>query len=72
MPKLSPLPRRVLIKKLRKIGFVGPYIAARHGYMKRKGEKIFIPNPHGKDIGIPIVKRIIVQLNISNQEFLDL
>lgn len=72
MAKLSPLPRRILIKKLRKVGFSGPYPAARHEYMSRNGEKIFIPNPHGKDIGLPIIKKIIDQLRISNQEFLDL
>lgn len=72
MPNLSPLPRRILIKKLRKLGFSGPYSATVHGYMKRNGEKIFVPNPHGKDIGLPIIKKIIRQLNLSNQEFLDL
>lgn len=72
MPKLLPLPRRILIKKLRKIGFLGPYPATRHEYMKRDSEKIFIPNPHGKDIGVPIIKKIINQLKLSNQEFLDL
>jgi len=72
MPNLSPLPRRVLIRKLRKLGFSGPHPATRHEYMKRNGEKIFIPNPHGKDIGLPIIKKIIRQLKISNQQFLDL
>jgi len=72
MPRLSPFPRRVLINKLRRLDFSGPYPAARHEYMKRGEEKIFIPNPHGKDIGLPIIKKIIQQLKISNQEFLDL
>lgn len=72
MLKLAPVPRRVLIKKLRKFGFSGPYSATRHEYMKRNGEKIFIPNPHRKDIGLPIIKSIVNQLNVSNQEFLDL
>ena len=72
MPKLSPFPRRILIKKLQKIDFKGPFVATKHEYMKRGNEKIFIPNPHGKDIGVPIIKSIIQQLKISNQEFLDL
>lgn len=71
MSNLSPLPRRILIKKLRKLGFSGPYSAARHEYMKRGSEKIFIPNPHGKDIGLPIIKKIVRQLKISSQVFLD-
>lgn len=72
MSNLSPLSRRILVKKLRKLGFSGPYPATRHEYMKRNSEKVFIPNPHGKDIGLPIIKKIIQQLKISNQEFLDL
>ncbi len=72
MPNLSPLPRRALIKKLKEVGFSGPFPSARHEYMKRDNIKIFIPNPHGKDIGLPIIKKIINQLKLSNQEFLDL
>lgn len=72
MSRLSPIPRRILIRKLKKAGFNGPFIATRHEYMMRGKEKIFIPNPHGKDIGIPILKRIINQLKISPREFLDL
>ncbi len=35
MPKLSPLKREVLISKLRKLGFEGPFSSTRHQYMKR-------------------------------------
>lgn len=72
MPKLFPISRRILIKKLKKCGFSGPFSATRHEYMKRDSEKIFIPNPHKKDIGLPILKNIIQQLKISNKEFLKL
>jgi len=69
MPDLSPVPRRILIKKLKAVGFSGPHAGGRHEYMKRNHEKIFIPNPHGGDIGLPIIKKIVRQINISNQEF---
>lgn len=72
MSNLSPLSRRILIKKLKKLGFSGPHPATVHEYMKKNGEKIFVPNPHGKVIGLPIIKKIIRQLKISNQEFLEL
>lgn len=72
MPRLSPVSRKDLIRKLRGIGFSGPHTATKHEYMWKKGEKIFIPNPHGKDIGIPIIKEIIKQLNISVEEFMEL
>ncbi|MDA2922311.1 type II toxin-antitoxin system HicA family toxin [Patescibacteria group bacterium AH-259-L07] len=69
---LNPISRRVLIKKLKKLDFKGPFTATRHQYMKKGSQKIFIPNPHGKDIGIPLLKRIIKQIGISKQEFMDL
>ena len=72
MPKLYPIPRRVLIKKLRSLGFFGPFVATRHEYMMKGGHKIFIPNPHGKDIGVPILRRIIEQLGMSRDDFLGL
>lgn len=72
MSSILPISRRILIKKLKKAGFFGPFSAAKHEYMKRGKTKIFIPNPHGKDIGPPIIKKIINQLNLTNQEFLDL
>ncbi len=72
MVRLAPLKRNVLIKKLRKLGFEGPYIATRHEYMIKNGQKVFIPNPHKKDIGVPLVKRIIKQIGISRKDFLEL
>ena len=72
MSKISPLKRGVLIDKLRKIGFFGPFSGARHQYMKRDNEKIFIPNPHGKDIGLPIIRKIITQVNINRDQWIKL
>ena len=73
MPRIIPLSRRKMIKKLRRLGFLGPKSATRHEYMIKGNCKIFIPNPHGnKDIGVPIIKAIIKQLGISRDEFLNL
>ncbi|MFH1412915.1 MAG: type II toxin-antitoxin system HicA family toxin [bacterium] len=73
MSSLSPLHRKVLIKKLRKLGFSGPLPATRHEYMIKDKHKIFIPNPHkNKEISLVIIKEIIKQLNIDNNEFINL
>ncbi len=72
MPNLIPLKRRTLIKKLKKLGFGGPFIATRHEYMIKGKQKIFIPNPHGKDIGLPLIKKIIEQIGISKDRFSEL
>ncbi|MFH1192420.1 MAG: type II toxin-antitoxin system HicA family toxin [bacterium] len=73
MPKITPIGRRELIKKLKKLNFDGPFSATRHEYMLKGNHRIFIPNPHGgKYIGVPIIKAIIKQLDIDRDVFLDL
>ncbi len=67
---LVPLKRRRLIRKLRKLGFSGPYPGGRHQYMRRGPLKIRIPNPHSsRDVGIPILKQILSQLDISEEDW---
>jgi len=73
MPRIIPISRKNLIKKLKKLGFKGPYSGTKHEYMIKDCHKIFIPNPHSKkDIDIPIIKALINQLNIGRNKFLEL
>ena len=67
MPK--SLSRRELIRKLKGAGLSGPFSGTRHQYMQYRRLKIFIPNPHGSDIGSKIIKRIIVDIGISEKEW---
>ena len=73
MSNLNPISRKELISKLKAFGFEGPFIATKHQYMIKEKHKIFIPNPHrGKDIGIPLLKKIIRQIGITKDEFIKL
>ena len=72
MSKIKPLSRKVLIKKLVKLGFSGPYVASRHQFMMNGAKKVFVPNPHKKDIDIPILMAIIKQVGIDRDKFIDL
>ncbi|MGD1973216.1 MAG: type II toxin-antitoxin system HicA family toxin [Desulfobacterales bacterium] len=73
MPKIKPISRRELISKLKSLEFEGPFIATKHQYMIKGKHKIFIPNPHGgKDVGIPLLNKIIRQIGISKNDFIDL
>jgi len=70
---LKPISRKELMKKLKRLGFSGPYSGGKHQFMERGNFKIFIPNPHGgKDIGIILLSRIIKELKISKKEFTNL
>lgn len=68
----QPISRRLLIKKIKRLGFDGPYSGGKHQFMEKGSFKIFIPNSHGKDIGKTLLNRIIKELEISDSEFLDL
>ena len=59
MAKLPPCDRSDLIRKLKKLGFEGPYPGGRHSYMKRGGYRQINPNPHGGQIDSvpPCVRR---------------
>jgi predicted RNA binding protein YcfA (HicA-like mRNA interferase family) len=73
MPKINPISRKELISKLKALDFEGPFRATKHQYMIKGMHKIFIPNPHGgKDIGIPLLVKIIRQIGISQNEFIKL
>ena len=73
MPKINLISRKELMAKLKALGFEGPFRATKHQYMIKGKHKIFIPNPRGgKDIGIPLLKKIIGQIGISQNEFIDL
>ena len=73
MREINPISRKKLISKLEAYGFDGPFRATKHQYMIKGKHKIFIPNPHGgKDIGIPLLKKIIRQIGITPDEFIKL
>ena len=68
MPKLTPVSWRDLVKRLRELGFEGPYEGGKHPYMIR-GEKVLtLPNPHRSDIGVPLLTRLLRQADISREE----
>ncbi len=62
--------RRELIRKFKSLGYAGPFSGGRHQFMIKGQKKIRIPNPHGSgDIHISLVKEILRQAGISNEEW---
>jgi predicted RNA binding protein YcfA (HicA-like mRNA interferase family) len=70
MLEVSPCSREELVRRLRKLGFDGPYSGGKHSYMKRGRYRQTIPNPHGKDISSHFIKEILKQAGISTEEWL--
>jgi hypothetical protein len=69
MPPFGPIRRRDLIRFLRILGFQGPFSGARHEFMIRGEVRLFVPNPHGGDIGRELLSRILRQGGIPREEW---
>ena len=67
MPKLGPVTRRELIRKLRKAGFDGPYSGGKHQFMIKEDLRVRIPNPHKGDIGKNLLLRILSEAGIDKE-----
>lgn len=70
MPKLTPVLWRELVKRLRELGFEGPYAGGRHRQMRRGEVTVIIPNPHQGDIGVGLLRCILRQAGVSREEWL--
>ena len=74
MPKLSPQKPREVIKKLKKLGFIGPFPGGKHVHMIHPETKKVIPVPvHGeKDVSVGLIRKIINEVGISRDEWIKL
>ena len=70
MSKLTPVSWRELVKRLRELGFEGPYAGGRHPQMRRGDVTVIIPNPHEGDIGVGFLRRLLRQALVSHEEWL--
>ncbi|UEC42685.1 MAG: hypothetical protein METHAR1v1_780003 [Methanothrix sp.] len=70
MSKLSPISHRELIRRLRKLGFEGPYSGTKHPYMAKGDLLVTIPNPHGSTIGVKLLAIILREAGIERDEWL--
>ena len=69
MPAIGPIKRRDLVAYLRVLGFEPPLSGGEHQYMKGRGRKLRIPNPHAEDISRGLLVRILRQGGIDRGEW---
>ena len=74
MSKLQPLKPEEVIRKLRKLGFIGPIAGRKHLRMVHPERKKVVPIPmhKGKDVSIGLIREIINEVGISRDEWLQL
>ena len=67
--KFSPVSWIELVKRLRKLGFDGPYQGGKHPYMIKANLVLTLPNPHRKEIGVDLLTRILKRAGITREEW---
>jgi predicted RNA binding protein YcfA (HicA-like mRNA interferase family) len=69
MPAIGPIKPRDLIACLRALGFEPPVSGGDRQYMKGRGIKLRIPNPHAEEISRGLLVRILRQAGIARDEW---
>ncbi|ETN88376.1 MULTISPECIES: type II toxin-antitoxin system HicA family toxin [Thermus] len=69
--RLRPVSRRELVARLKALGFAGPYTGGRHQFMVRGSVRLVLPNPHRGEISVDLLKRILKQAGIEEEEWLE-
>ncbi|UZX16197.1 type II toxin-antitoxin system HicA family toxin [Thermus sp. PS18] len=69
--RLRPVSRRELVARLKALGFAGPYTGGRHQFMVRGSVCLVLPNPHRGEISVDLLRRILKQAGIEEEEWLE-
>ncbi|MGC9397276.1 MAG: type II toxin-antitoxin system HicA family toxin [Anaerolineae bacterium] len=69
MPRLVPVSRRELIRRLVTLGFDGPYAGGRHEFLLRGDMRLILPNPHRGEISVDLLTRLLRQARITREEW---
>jgi hypothetical protein len=70
--KLSPIHRRDLIRKMRNLGWDGPWSGTKHQVMFKGPRQIPIPNPHGHgEISVSKLRELLREMDVTPQQWHD-
>jgi predicted RNA binding protein YcfA (HicA-like mRNA interferase family) len=69
MPPFGALKRKDLIKALKQAGLEGPYAGGKHEFLVKGELRLVLPNPHQGEISKDLLARILLQANISRNEW---
>ena len=70
MSRLKPVSWREFVRRMRELGFDGPYAGGRHPQMRRGNVTVIIPNPHEGEISVGFLARLLRQGGITREEWL--
>jgi predicted RNA binding protein YcfA (HicA-like mRNA interferase family) len=70
--KLTPVSWQELVKRLRALGFEGPFAGGKHLFMLKGALRLTLPNPHKQAVGVALLAKILKQAGVSRDEWLGL
>lgn len=71
MPPLTSISHKDFIKKLLLFGFEGPFAGGKHLFMIKNKIRLTVPNPHKKEISIPLLSNLLKQAGISKEDWIN-
>jgi len=69
--ELSPVSWADLVRRLRKLGFDGPYQGGKHPYMVKGNLVLTIPNPHRGEIRVALLSRMLRRACVTKEKWLE-
>jgi predicted RNA binding protein YcfA (HicA-like mRNA interferase family) len=72
VPRLLPCSRTEFIRKLKALGYTGPYAGTKHQFMSKSGQaNVRVPNPHEGDISVGLIAKILHDNNIDRDAWIN-
>ncbi len=65
MASLNLVSRRELVRRLKRLGFEGPFPGGKHQWMRRGALRLTIPDAHAGAINPGLIRRILRQAGIT-------
>ncbi len=70
MTRLTPISRIKLIQRLKAFDFNDPFPGTKHSFMEKGNIAIRIPNEHGSEISVDLLRRILKEAKINREEWI--
>lgn len=74
MSRMTPISRKEFIRRLKALGFEGPFHGGKHDFMRRPSDRLKLALPRedakSREIGVELQKRILREIGVSTQEWL--
>lgn len=58
-----------MVKRLRKLGYTGPFSGGKHQFMRKDTFSARLPSDHGGDISVPLLHKLLNQWGVTHDEW---